>query len=78
MKEIYFTTPEQGIEIVRDALNAGWKHNNGASFKDIKQDIKAVMKANGTEKDYRYIYGVEEDESTMIFTVFLKVEKKKK
>ena len=38
----YFTTPEQGIEIVQDALNAGWKQRDGQTLKEIKKDIKSI------------------------------------
>jgi hypothetical protein len=73
--ERYFTTPEQGIEIITDAINAGWHHVNGATLKELKKDIKAVMKVNGTEQFFKYVYGVEEDSDTMTFSVFVKFDK---
>jgi hypothetical protein len=71
----YFTTPKQGIEIVTDALNAGWKHRDGQTLKEIKKDIKSIMKANDSEL-IKYEFGVEEDSDNMVFSIFAEIKKK--
>lgn len=81
----YFTTPEQGIEIVQDALNAGWKQRDGQTLKEIKKDIKSIMKVNNSElirefgtysEVVRYEFGVEEDPDNRVFSIFAEIKKK--
>ena len=70
--ERYFTTVEEGMEIVQDAINAGWKHREGDSLKQIKKDIKAIIKAGDSlQPSLHYIYGVEENPDDKTFTIFV-------
>lgn len=72
--ERYFTTQEQGMRIVEDALNAGLKHSDRVPLKKLKKDIKTIMEYI-SKPGFKHVYGIEEDEEKMIFSVFIKIQK---
>lgn len=69
--ETYYKTPKEGITLLEASVAKGFTHRGGVGLEELKKDLKRVMKIDHTETSV-YVFGIDEDEETKTFCLFLK------